>query len=231
MVEYALSGTLRAPLPLEALEAKLAEGYRTEHEFEGSPGLMLVTEVTEVIPIREGTLRFRLRWDQAVQREDEQGTVWGRNINRVNVATRMVGGEPLVFIHSLSRPLCVESRGSVSRVLTGLNAQIMPLRVGPILYQWIENHDAAHLIGAGVRRPHGTGIRTFRLGGDFDVSDAEWATIRDSGLVVYLRYESHDGNVYAAYTNGTFLGDGPSMSPEALEEFVITKVLRRLEAP
>lgn len=227
MAHYALAGTLKVQVPLEAVEARLGEGFREAHPFEKDPDLALVTEVSEAQPV-DGGFKFRLRWDQAVQREDENGTVWERDINRVSVTIKRVAGEPLLFIHGLSRVQCAESRGSTSRVIAGANGQILPLRPGPPMFHWIETRDAAHLIGAGVRRPQGTGIRNFRLGGDFDVDDAEWATIRDSGLVVYLRYESHDGNTYAVYTDGTVYGDGPAMTPGDLEVYVITKVLPHL---
>jgi hypothetical protein len=227
MSQYALAGTLKVQVPVEAVEARLAEGFHETRPYENDPDLILVTEVSDPQP-EQGGFRFRLRWDQALQREDENGTVWERDINRVTVTIKRVAGEPLLFIHGASRLQCTESRGSTSRVIAGANGQIVPLKPGSPMFHWIETQDAVHLIGAGVRRPQGTGIRNFRLGGDFDVDDAEWATIRDSGLVVYLRYESHDGNTYAVYTDGTVYGDGPDMTSERLETYVITKVLPHL---
>jgi hypothetical protein len=96
------------------------------------------------------------------------------------------------------------------------------------MFDWIREHDAARLISAGVRRPHGAGIRTFKLGGPFETDDAEWENIRTSGVVVHLHYESHDGNEYSVYTNGTFYGEGPGFDHNRMEAFVIEKVIPHL---
>jgi hypothetical protein len=228
MSSFALAGTLRHPIPLEAIEGKLAgQPYRIEEPSDPEPSLKLVTEV-EGVGRLDGRLLIKVRWDSAVQREDVEGTVWDRRVNRVTVCARRVGGELLAFVHGHSRAQCLESKGMLSRLLTGLNAQVIALKPGPTMFDWIVDHDAARLIGAGVRRPQGGGIRTFRLGGPFETDDAEWDDIKASGVVFYLHYESGDGNEYSVYTNGTFFGDGTGFDNNRLETFVIQKVLPRL---
>ena len=176
----------------------------------------------------DGRLLFKVRWDSAVQREEEIGPVWDRRVNRIDVCLRSLGGEPLAFVHGPSRAICAESRGTLSRIATERTGQIVPLKPGTRLFDWIRLQDAARLISAGVNRPHGAGIRKFNLGGPFETDDAEWEEIRASGTVVYLRYESHDGNEYAVYTNGTFYGEGPGFDHNRMETYVIQKVIPRL---
>ena len=225
---FTLAGTLKFPIPIEAIEARLAnEPFRVEEPSASDPDLLLVTEVTGV-DRADGRLLLKVRWDSAVQREDETGVVWDRRVNRVTVCLRAVTGQPLAFVHGSSRALCTESKGTLSRIVTGQNAQIIALKPGAPMFDWIRAQDAARLIGAGVRRPQGGGIRNFKLGGPFETDDPEWEEIRASGVVVYLSYESHDGNQYAVYTNGTFFGDGPGFDNNKLETYVIQKVIPHL---
>lgn len=228
MSAHALAGTLKQAIPLEAIEARLASTpYRVEEPSSADPDLLLLSEVTRVERL-DGRLLLHVRWDSAVQREDENGTVWDRRVNRVTACVRNVNAQVLAFVHGPSRMVSLESKGTISRVLTGMNAQLIALKPGTPMFDWAVAHDAARLIGAGVRRPHGGGIRTFRLGGPFETDDAEWDEIRASGLVFYLHYESADGNEYTVCSNGTFSGDGTGFDNNRLESFVIQKVLPRL---
>lgn len=228
MASHAFAGTLKVPIPLEAIEATLAaQPYRVEEPSNPDPELILVTEVTGVERL-DARLLLHVRWDSAIQREDEQGVVWDRRVNRVSICARNVGGQVLAFVHGQTRAVCFETKGTLSRVITGQNGQVISLKPGANLFDWAVAHDAARLIGAGVRRPHGGGIRTFRLGGPFETDDAEWDEIRASGDVFYLHYESNDGNEYSVYSNGTFSAEGPGMDTNRLETFVIQKVIPRL---